>query len=208
MYFSFKCPINDRIKISLFQDHIFNAEHKAAKNNPPTRLILSRKPLWGRRLESKAQGILAVIQQDIRDSKDEQTEEFARNEMVRDGFRMFLQSEKFKGIVSDGYDIYLDSQENSSDSEGSFYKKLTDDEKAKLGKSKRMSATEKGKEILDAFIDPVASIKNNLVQKKKDLPLDESNINELFEAEKNSLKKELKYVTGHGQSQENTIILE
>ena len=47
LYFSFKCPKFDKVTISVIQDHKFKADAEE-KINPPLRIVLGRKQIFGR----------------------------------------------------------------------------------------------------------------------------------------------------------------
>lgn len=205
MYFSMRCPIDDIVKISVIQDHTLKKDVSGPLENPPVRLVLGRRPLWKNINEIKALNIVENIATDAKQTRDRYIQDiFGYDGSRKDLYTFFELFSEEKDSDNDS----LNSFEASSISEDHVLKdKMTDEEKKKY--SSKQSVGEKGKEMLGALLNPVQTIKDKKrASMAKMKSHTEQTLDEKFGAVKQGFRKDLKYVTGKGQSQENTILLQ
>lgn len=187
----------------MIQDHDFAPTMEGAPENPPIRLILARRPLFRYTSEAKAAFMTKGLQTEVQQKKAKDFDDFFDNEFLRISMKQY--AEKIFSRDTKGDDELLNSDDESSKSDTSFYNKLPQEEKKLLGVHKERPVLMQ--DIYEAAKNPFRNNYERDLLKHQEKLSEEAILKEKFEGVKYRFQRECKYVTGYGQSQDNTILL-
>lgn len=163
-----------------------------ARINPPVRVVLGRKPLWVDKERQRLKQHFAELKEEISFNKQKAVDELLKNAELKSGL-------DFMKHISQKM---LEKEESLNSSQLSSVSESESEEANEVLKKQK----EERDKIFQAMMDPNAPKKDNIKNERK--IQEEVAQEETFESLKKTYRTNIKYVTGWGQSQDSSLLLE